>query len=623
MPALPLASAVDPSRPTVIALDRGLLASAGGDHERLAELAAVAALVGLGDAGELEPGVDFPAELLTSWMPGDAPVAGTITALRGAFRHAASIVAAHHARAESAERAHELSELTAIGAALSTERDLHALLELILTQARRVTGSDAGSIYLVEKDETGAPARLCFAMAQNQSLPALPFSVFTIPIDHTSLAGYAAATREPLVIADVYLLPDDASYQLNRSFDETFGYRTRSTLVLPMTSHRDEIVGVLQLINRKRTPDVRLSSAEVVEREVIGYDDRCVALTSALASQAAVAIENGKLYKDIERLFEGFVTAAVTAIESRDPTTSGHSARVATMTVALAQTVDRAGSGPYRDLSFSRQQLRELRYAGLLHDFGKVGVREQVLVKQKKLYPADLELIRHRFAYLLQQQDLMFERDRADFVLTHGASDYDSARARLDRERQEGRGELERYLDAIVRANEPTVLPEGSFDALHEINRRTFVDFDGRERQLLDDHELQFLMIRKGNLDAEERREIESHVTHTFRFLEQIPWTSELRHIPQIAGAHHEKLNGRGYPHAVLAADIPVQARMMTIADIYDALTATDRPYKRAVATERALDILGMEAREGMLDQALLDAFIADRVYDSLAAEEP
>src|SRR5581483_6087577 len=195
--------------------------------------------------------------------------------------------------------------------------------------------------------------------------------------------------------------------------------------------HRDEIIGVLQLINRKRDADARLVSPDVVEREVLSYDQRAVELVSALASQAAVAIENSRLYEDIERLFEGFVTAAVTAIESRDPTTSGHSGRVAVLTVGLAEAVDRAGEGPYRDVRFTREQLRELRYAGLLHDFGKVGVREQVLVKEKKLYPQDLDLIRQRFAYLTQAADLSFERERADVLLERGREGYDEAIERL------------------------------------------------------------------------------------------------------------------------------------------------------------------------------------------------
>jgi HD-GYP domain-containing protein (c-di-GMP phosphodiesterase class II) len=623
--ALPTARAMDPDRPTVIALDSALLASVGEDPTRIQELALLAAIVGVGEPGEQEPPQGFPVDLLTSWIPGDARVGAVMAALRGAFRHAAAMVNERHARQMATDRTRELGELTAIGVALSQERDLHTLLELILTQARRLTNSDAGSLYLVEKDEDDHPARLLFAMAQNFSLPNLPFRSTTVPIDHHSLAGYAAATGEPLVIGDVYLLPDDVSYKQNRSFDEKFGYRTKSMLVLPMKSHRDEIVGVLQLINRKRSADTRLSSAEIVDREVLTYDEQCLELTSALASQAAVAIENGKLYEDIERLFEGFVTAAVTAIESRDPTTSGHSSRVATLTVGLAEVVDRVNDGTYGGVTFTREQLRELRYAGLLHDFGKVGVREQVLVKQKKLYPADLELIRNRFQLLLQRTDLEFERERAEYALAHGAQSYEEAIARLEGARSTQKAELMRWLDAIVRANEPTVLPEGSFEALQEINRRHFTDFEGRERPLLEDHELQFLMIRKGNLDERERREIESHVTHTYRFLEQIPWTRELKRIPKIAYGHHEKLNGRGYPLQVTADDIPVQTRMMTISDIYDALTATDRPYKRAVPTERALDILHMEAKDGMLDRELLEAFIGARVFDVLARkdEEP
>jgi HD-GYP domain-containing protein (c-di-GMP phosphodiesterase class II) len=619
VPALPTPATLDLERPTVIILDRCLFDSAGGDQARLRHLAAHVAMVGLGDAGEAEPPSDFPAELLTGYLPCDAPVGTILAMFRGGFRHAASLVAERRATWEEQERHRQLRELTNVGVALSTERDLLTLLELILTQSRRITISDAGSLYLIERGENGeSNGVLRFKLSQNHTLPNLPLTEFTVPIDHTSLAGYAAATGGPLVIADVYLLPDDVPYKQNRSFDEKFGYRTKSMLVIPLRTHRDETIGVLQLINRKRDSDVKLLSSEIVDREVLSFDEHALELVGALASQAAVAIENGRLYEDIERLFEGFVTAAVTAIESRDPTTSGHSFRVATLTVGLAEAVDRAGEGPYRDVRFNREQLRELRYAGLLHDFGKVGVREEVLTKAKKLYPEDLELIRHRFAYMMQAADVEFERARADFLLTHGRDNYDTAVAELAQMRQSTREELCRFLDAIGKANEPTVLAEGSFEALREIGRRTYVDFEGRERHLLRDEELQFLMIRRGSLDENERREIESHVTHTYRFLEQIPWTPELRGIPQIALGHHEKLNGRGYPRAVSGEAIPVQTRMMTISDIFDALTAGDRPYKRAVPWQRALDILRMEATEGMLDQHLLKSFIDARIFESV-----
>ena len=616
---LPAPGFLDPERPTVLLADRALLQRTRG-LPSLPELSEAMAIIAIGDPGDLEPASCFATDALCGFLPERISDGAARVALRAAFRHAATQVSARTARRDVLLRHNELEELTRLGVALSTERDLLKLLEMILDQARRLTTSDAGSLYLVEREGDGdAPTQLRFKLTQNFSLPDLPFHETTVPIDHASLAGYTASTGEPLAVADVYLLPDDAAYRQNRSFDEKFGYRTKSVLVIPMRTHRDEIIGVLQLINRKRHADVVLASAELVEREVIEYDDRLVELVSALASQAAVAIENSLLYEDIERLFEGFVTAAVTAIEARDPTTSGHSGRVATLTVGLAEAVDRGGEGAYRAIRFTRADLRELRYASLLHDFGKVGVREQVLVKEKKLYPQDLDLIRHRFAYLQQAADLAFERERAEYLLQHGPERYQEFCERLAHSRRRRREELARFYDAIMRANEPTVLPEGSFEELRELNARTYIDFDGVVRPLLTDDELQFLMIRKGNLDEDERREIESHVTHTYRFLEQIPWTRELRRIPDIAYAHHEKLNGMGYPRAITGESIPVQARMMTISDIFDALTATDRPYKRAVPFPRALDILRDEAKEGMLDRDLLETFIAARIYESVA----
>lgn len=621
VPALPAAADVVAGRPTVVVLDRTL--AGGGDRMELVRaLAAVAALVALGEPGEAEPTDALAtAGVLTGFIPSDAPIGVARVVMQGALRHAAALVSARRAAGHAHRSADDLHELTRIGVALSTERDLITLLEMILDQARRLSASDAGSLYLVEKTEDrGQRAEgmgmLRFKLAHNHTLPDLPFRESVIPISPASIAGYVAATGEPLIIPDVYLMPDDVPYAFNRSFDEQVGYRTKSMLVLPMRSHRDDIIGVVQLINRKRDPAAMLRSAADVEREVLPYDARAVDLVTALASQAAVAIENARLYEDIERLFEGFVTASVTAIEQRDPTTSGHSFRVATLTCGLAEAIDRVSSGPYAATSFTREQMRELRYAGLLHDFGKVGVRERVLVKQKKLYPADLAIIRHRFQWLLQRADLQYERERAEYLFAHGQDNYAHVLAELDAVRRQTREDLQRYLDAIVHANEPTILPEGTFEELEAINARTFVDFDGIEKPLLADDELRYLMINKGNLDARERREIESHVTHTFRFLEQIPWTRELRGIPDIAYGHHEKLNATGYPRRIAAGAISTQTRMMTIGDIFDALTATDRPYKRAVPTERALDILNDEAGEGALDPALLGVFIEARVFD-------
>lgn len=616
--AIPALEDLDPDDVAVCVADGPMRARALKHPAALAAVAERLVIVGLGQPGEHAPQEEPGIEWLSGWLPADAPRTLVATVLRGAFRQAAGMAGARIAGETAADRHEELTELTRIGAALSTERDLTRLLGMILEQARRLASADAGSLYLVERLPDGTRNNaLTFKNTQNATLPDIPFREFTVPINRSSIAGYVADTGKPLMLPDVYDLPPDAAYTFNRSFDAQFGYRSKSMLVIPMRSHRDEIVGVVQLINRKRDFEARLTDADVTEREVVPFDPRTAEVVTAIASQAAVAIENSLLYEDIERLFEGFVKAAVTAIEARDPTTSGHSGRVATLTVGLAQAVDSGGaSGAYKALRFTREELRELRYAALLHDFGKVGVREQVLVKQKKLYQWDLGAIRARFAFLQQQADIQYERERADYLLQHGRERYEAAQAQLEEARQMRRAELQRWLDAVAAANEPTVLAERNFQALQEVGAQSYVDYDGTERPLLDEHELKFLMIERGNLDDRERREIESHVTHTYRFLERIPWTRELRGIPTIAYGHHEKLNGKGYPRGVGADDIPVQTRMMTISDIYDALTATDRPYKRAVPSVRALDILHAEAREGMIDGVLLDAFVQAKVFD-------
>jgi HD-GYP domain-containing protein (c-di-GMP phosphodiesterase class II) len=617
---LPDASTLDRHRPTVIVVDAALAEKAGAAG--VAALAECAALIGVGDAGVAAPEGMLGDAALIGWLPADALPSVGRTVLKGAMRHAAVLVGASRAEQLQESSAIDLRELSRVGAALATERDLDTLLNMILTQARRLASADAGSLYLVETDAQGNPESLRFKLSQNTTLTDLPFSEFTVPVNHASISGYVAATGETLLIDDVYLLPEHVTYRQNRSFDEKFGYRTKSMLVIPMYTLKDEVIGVVQLINRKREFSVPLTSDAVVEAQVVPFDQRAADLVAALAAQAAVAIENSQLYEDIERLFEGFVTAAVTAIEARDPTTSGHSFRVAAYTTGLAESVDRHGAGPYRGITFTKDQLRELRYAGLLHDFGKVGVREQVLVKQKKLYTHDLALVRSRFQYLMQAADLEYERERADYLAEHGQKDYTEAAARLDKFRREQRDQFARWMDAVVRANEPTILPEGTFTELEEIHQQTYIDFDGVARPLLSEDELRFLMINKGNLDLRERREIESHVTHTFRFLDQIPWTRELRGIPNIAFGHHEKLDGTGYPRGIDAPQIPIQTRMMTIADIFDALTATDRPYKRAVPIERALDILGQEAKAGHVDKDLLETFAEAKVYEKVTPSE-
>jgi HD-GYP domain-containing protein (c-di-GMP phosphodiesterase class II) len=558
-------------------------------------------LLGLVPAADAGP---WPA----SWhavLPLAAPAAMLAHAVAAAF-------ADLDAAAERARLERDLSELHSIGIRLSAEPNPRFLLESILSKTREITNSDAGSLYIIE--ERGEAPFLRFALAQNDSVT-VPFRAATLPLTDASIAGHVALTGEVINLADAYAPPADAPFSINRRFDEEAGYRTKSMLVVPMRTPQGQTIGALQLINCKDDPDARLAGPADVERHVRSYGARHEKLACSLASQAAVAIYNRRLYLSIRELFEGFVKASVTAIEARDPSTSGHSFRVADLTVALAEVVDRCDTGPYRELRFRDDEVMELRYASLLHDFGKVGVREHVLVKAKKLYPGDLERIRHRVELLKRDLALRTARAKLDRALARGA-DFAEHAARLDAELATAVAELDRQLDLVGVANEPTVQAQAFMGEILRLASRTWEDADGKPRTVLTPEEARVLAIPRGSLTDEEREAIQQHVVHTFQFLTQIPWTKELRRVPEIARAHHEKLDGSGYPYGARADQIPVQSRMMAIADIYDALTASDRPYKKALRAEEALAILDAERRAGALDSALLDLFLEARVFE-------
>jgi HD-GYP domain-containing protein (c-di-GMP phosphodiesterase class II) len=546
-------------------------------------------------------------------LPQDPSTPALLNAVKRSFQILYQKIRADQAERLLAERTRELHEVSEVGIALSTERDHSALLTTILSKARQLSRSDAGSLYLL--GEENGERVLRWKMAQNESID-VDFEERVLPITRKSLAGYVALTGETLIIDDAYCLPERAEYSINTSFDQAFSYLTKSILVFPMTTHTGEMVGVLQLINRKRIGAPSKLTAATVPAEVIPFEADTVSLMRSLAGQAAVAVENNLLYESIERLFEGFVTAAVTAIEQRDPTTSGHSFRVADLTVELARVVDHIDEGEFRDVRFSTDQIREIRYASLLHDFGKVGVREQVLVKEKKLYPLQLDTIRARFEFVMKSAEMRATQRKLEHLLAHGRDDYDAFARQVDDETREETERLQKDFSFIAQSNEPTVLPEGEFNYLQQLATRDYDDARGQKRLLIDPEEARILSIRKGNLDAAERTEIESHVTHTFNFLRQIPWTKDLSSVANIAYAHHEKMNGRGYPRKLTKSDIPVQSRMMTVSDIYDALTANDRPYKKAISTERALSILQMEVKDGLLDPSLVNVFIEAKVYE-------
>jgi HD-GYP domain-containing protein (c-di-GMP phosphodiesterase class II) len=506
----------------------------------------------------------------------------------------------------------EIDQLNETGIALSTQRDRESLLNLILQKSREVTQSDAGSLYLIEESSQGA-RQLRFKVTQNDSVQ-FSFRESILPIDSSSIAGYVAVTGEEVHLADVYQIPPAFPFNFNRKFDEETGYRCKSMLAVAMKNPQGEIIGVVQLINCKRAAALRVERL-TADDVVIAYPEACRPLLRSLASQAAVALENIRLYESIETLFEGFVRASVSAIEARDPATSGHSFRVADLTVGLAEVVDRDDSSRFRDIHFSRTEMKEIRYASLLHDFGKVGVREEVLIKAKKLYPMQLDLVKQRFAYARKTLEHEQSERKLAYLLEKGREDFLARQAEFQSELEERLRELDEFLDFVMRCNEPTVLREGNFERLSEFATRQFVDSRGQCTPLLTPQEVNFLSISRGNLDERERRQIESHVNHTLSFLSQIPWTREIKNIPAIASAHHEKLNGTGYPYNLPASEIPFQSKMMTISDIYDALSATDRPYKKAVRSDQALDILFNEAKQGLVDHELLRLFREAEIY--------
>ena len=508
---------------------------------------------------------------------------------------------------EISARDNRMRQLSEIALSLSTRLEFQDLLETILLEARRLAGCEAGSLYLL--DEDGAEPALVFKLAQND-LVEVPFVENRVPLTPESVAGYGALSGETLDIPDVYQKPATMPFSFNRSFDETMGYRTRSMLVLPMRDHRHRVVGVLQFINR----------IDPTEDEPVPFGEEFGELLRAVASQAAVSIQKNLLIRDINRLFESFVQASVKTIEQRDPTTSGHSFRVAATTVALLQALPDSGLQRFSHLELTDEHIREVRYAALLHDFGKIGVRENVLLKANKLTDERVEIIRFRIE--LQKERLRRSAAEQELeLLHHGRLDFEVARRRLHRELELELSILDQYFACITDSNTPNLRNAGDFEHLQKIREYAFVELDGAQGSLLTDAELLALSVRKGSLTPEEREEIESHVTHTREFLSVLPWPPELARVPEIAGAHHEKLDGSGYPLGLVADQIPLPSRVMTVCDIYDALTAMDRPYKPAMSMDSALEILHDEARRGLLDADVLSVFVDSQIY--LGASEP
>jgi HD-GYP domain-containing protein (c-di-GMP phosphodiesterase class II) len=523
------------------------------------------------------------------------------------------------ARVEAARRRQELTctrrdlhELNHIGISLMHERDQKVLLRSIVDQGKTLTESDGVCLFLVKRDQRGVP-RLHPALFGSDSLPELPVfpEIDPLPVDSASIVGHAAVTKHHIVISDARELPPDSPFVNNVDFERKFGYYVQSMLVVPMLDHRDGIVGVLAFVNRKRHRDAPVRDKESAMRTVVPYSHREVRLARALASIAAASIENTRLYDQIESILESFVKAAVSAIDQRDPSTAGHSLRVATLTTELAKAAERGAGGRYRDLRFSQSQMRELHFAALLHDLGKVGVREDVLTKAKKLPPQLWERVEARFNLIRRT----LEADHYRVCGCAGAKENVWRQGGpLDARCAQLRAELDHCWEIVRAANEPKPLSCSPSD-LDDIARHVFDGPDNRPMHYLEPGELQYLQIAQGTLDEQERREIQSHVKQTYQFLLQIPWTDDLKNLARYAYGHHEKLDGSGYPRRIKGDEIPVQTRIMTIADIFDALTASDRPYKQAVSPDTALDIIRTEADAGMLDADLVRVLLESQVY--------
>jgi HD-GYP domain-containing protein (c-di-GMP phosphodiesterase class II) len=371
------------------------------------------------------------------------------------------------------------------------------------------------------------------------------------------------------------------------AIDIAMGYETRNLLSAPLLTPRGDLVGVIQLVNK--IPQDMESDAH--------FDDKDERLCAIVSSQAALVIENSLLLVEQENILDGFVNACVTAIEARDPVTSGHSQRVCDLSLNLAKSVNREQMGPLGLIHFSDTQMRELRYAAMLHDIGKISVKEHILQKEKKLYPWELKEIEMRFKLMKSAFRLEFQGEDNRLELSRRLKELDLA------------------YQNILAANEPTVLPKDVSASIIELTKLQVKIDEGEVCCALHAHESERLCIPRGSLSPEERIEIERHVSFTYEILKMVPWSRGLENVPKIAHRHHEKLDGSGYPQKVKGEEIPIQSRILTIADIYDALTAKDRPYKAAVPIDKAMEILESEVKQGKLDGVLFKLFVQSRAY--------
>lgn len=397
-------------------------------------------------------------------------------------------------------------------------------------------------------------------------------------------------------------------------------YKIKSYCAFPIHLPSGEVDGFIILINKRVSEENTLDSILDIDNYVTKFSSHDLNLLESFTNQAGIALEHAKLINDLKKVFESFTAASIIAIESRDPTTKGHSERVATLTVGLAEAISKTKTGIYAALEFTKIQVEEIRYASLLHDFGKIGVREHILNKEKKLFSHELEKIQSRFSSVQDKLYIHILESYINSLMIKKETPKDEDIEKYKNEILKTKEKLAKYWEVILDVNEPSLLSEEFFGKISEI-AATRIIVGEESIPLLTQKEIDILSIKKGSLSQSERLEIESHVTHSYNFLIQIPWSNELKDLPEIVYGHHERLDGSGYPRSLKGKNIPVQAKMMAITDVFDALVAQDRPYKKAIPYDRALNILDAEVRHGKLDGELFKIFVEAKVGDLIISQ--
>lgn len=499
----------------------------------------------------------------------------------------------------------QIKKMSDIGRALSGVYDLNALLEMIVDQARSFTNADAGTLYIVE-DNT-----LRFQIVQNDSLKicmggktgeTIPFP--PVELKESNVSAFVALKGKSVNIPDVYDT-DLFDFTGPKKFDQSTGYRSKSMLVVPMKNHDSDVIGVLQLLN----------ATNPINNEVIAFSQDYENLSESLASQAAVSITNAKLISNMTELFEAFVKVMATAIDEKSPVTGGHIRRVADLTLTMAEVIHNHDEGIYKDKKFSPDQMYELRIAAYMHDIGKVTSPVEIVEKAKKLQTIfdRIHYIRLRMDYMIQKIQLEGQQKKIE-LLEKRADPAEIKKIESDSEKQIK--ELEDIRAFINKCNEPgEFLEDETLERLKEISKRTYLDNEGQEQPFITNDELVNLSIRRGSITEAERKKMQDHAAVTLRMLKQIPFTKKLKNIPSFAGAHHEFINGKGYPLGLKGDEIPFEGKLMAITDIAEALTASDRPYKKAMPLETVYRILRSMAGDGELDNDMVELFINQEIY--------